>query len=74
MSEYTEHVWQEYHYKGYEPIHQREQIVRCAECRFSCFEGERCRKWKRTVALNDYEFMEVAAKVEPDGFCKWGER
>lgn len=30
---YTEHVYQEYHYKGYEPIHQREEIVRCRDCR-----------------------------------------
>lgn len=72
----SEHItdWQYSTNNGTMSIVVHEEIVRCAECRFSCFEGERCRKWKRIVALNDYEVMEVAVKVEPDGFCAWGER
>lgn len=53
---------------------QREEIVRCRDCRFSVYNGERCTVWMRTMKVNDYEYMEMPSKVEPDGYCKWGER
>ena len=34
MTEYTEHVYQEYHSKTYEPLHQREEVVRCRDCKW----------------------------------------
>lgn len=53
---------------------ESEPIVRCRDCKFSIYNGERCTFWKRTEKVNDYEYMDVAAEVEPDGFCAWGER
>lgn len=61
---YTEHVYQEYNCKDYEPIHQREEIIRCMDCK--CYTDDEmeychyCNKW--------------CEQVEPDGFCAWGER
>jgi hypothetical protein len=54
------YVEQQYtHFFGY-PI--TEEIVRCRDCRFSLAHGNGCgRNW------DIYD-------VEPDGFCKWGER
>lgn len=40
----------------------REKIVRCKDCRFSLAHGNGC---GRNQDIYD---------VEPDGFCKWGER
>lgn len=78
-AEYTEHVYQEYHYKGYEPIHQREEIVRCRDCKHFC-EDRRdtsigwidvfvcdSKQWSTSSLMPSHE-------VEPDGFCAWGER
>lgn len=62
-AEYTEHVYQEYHYKGYEPIHQLEEIVRCKDCR------------EYNPELYKHITCEMLGRyVEPDGFCAWGER
>ena len=63
-AEYTEHVYQEYHCKGYEPIHQREEIVRCRDCAHYTDDDMEyyhyCGNWCEQVELN--------------GFCAWGER
>ena len=75
-AEYTEHVYQEYHCKGYEPIHQREEIVRCRDCKHM----HTVRNW---LGMDVYECWlhadsETGAlgknRTEPDGFCSWGER
>lgn len=70
-AEYTEHIWQEYHYKGYEPIHQREEIVRCVDCAYFKSETDKfpalCRLWLSRNLSKQYG-------IEPDGFCAWGER
>ena len=41
---------------------QREEIVRCIDCKFSIAGGFGCGKW------SDFE------NVHPKGFCAWGER
>ena len=50
-----------------------EEIVRCRDCS-NYFEtpkrGCRCMYW---ITLDCYE-NPVPSKVEPDGFCSWGER
>lgn len=63
-AEYTEHVYQEYHYKGYDPIHQREEIVRCRDCKhYEDYTGCCMRR--------DYV---APMAVTESGFCAWGER
>ena len=47
---------------GYEPIAER--ITRCRDCIDGANDGTKC---TRTSILHP-------SKVEPDGFCKWGER
>ena len=47
---------------GWIPGEQREEIVRCRDCRFSLAHGNGC---GRNQDIYD---------AEPDGFCKWGER
>lgn len=75
-AEFTEHVYQEYHYKDYDPIHQREEIVRCRDCKYHEY---------MTVSYLDnplsvcYSEQWIGAEgdnplVVPNGFCKWGER
>lgn len=47
---------------------KRERIVRCLDCEwFDPFLGDLC---MRPDGNGDYMRFEV----EPDGFCKWGER
>lgn len=72
----SEHItdWQYDIGNGTYSIAVHEEIVRCRDCKFSIYNGERCTFWKRTEKVNDYEYMDVAAEVEPDGFCAWGER
>ena len=62
---YTEHIYQEYHYKDFEPIHQREEIVRCRDCigLVETWDGWECERFS-----GEYH------RAEPDGFCAWGER
>ena len=78
---YSEHVYQEYARGMHvEPIHQRERIVRCRDCKhFTANEefwieppqvpfpmigatSDNCDFWAGTKC-----------KVDPDGFCAWGE-
>ena len=63
---YTEHIYQEYHYKDFEPIHQREEIVRCRDCKFGVDGGKYCAEG----CADSWDWR----CVEPDGFCAWGER
>lgn len=65
-AEYTEHIYQEYHCTTYEPLHQHEEIVRCRDCKHF-MNGDLC---KLQDEWNEFHWLEV----EPDGFCKWGER
>ena len=69
MSEYTEHVYQEYHGKTYEPIRQREEIVRCRDCEYygisSEYAGWGCTRFK---------FGSWNKESLSNGFCAWGER
>lgn len=67
-AEYTEHVYQEYYCKSYEPIHQREEIVRCRDCVW--FDG----RPNYQLCRRDMSCDEIALYAEPDGFCAWGER
>ena len=53
----------------------RERIVRCRDCDFSQKDGTCCilfAGWEPVEGGDEYEL--VSADVEPDGFCKWGER
>lgn len=62
---YTEHIYQEYSYKHVSPIEQREEVVRCRDCKLLVKKGSRL-----YCDLNAGGFPEV----EPNGFCAWGER
>ena len=78
---YTEHVYQEYCCGSFvDPLHQREEIVRCRDCKHyqvvdEIFDGEDDTAvygcgilgWK--VASYGCE-----EPTDPDGFCAWGER
>ena len=48
-----------------EYIDQNQEIVRCRDCRFRCL--DECTRIDE--GFKDYWFA-----IEPDGFCKWGER
>ena len=73
---YTEHIYQEYHYKDYDPIHQREEIVRCKDCKH---------KELLNVSYSDNPLFVCLSEqwigaegdnplVKADGFCSWGEK
>lgn len=49
-------------------LSQHEQIVRCKDCMFF-LKGEYCWVW-----ADDKGDEEGYVYVEPDGYCKWGER
>ena len=52
-----------------------ERVVRCRDCDLSLKDGTRCiffAGWEPIAGGDEYEL--VNAEVEPDGFCKWGER
>ena len=49
---------------------KRESIVRCRDCKHSIAYGNGC----MFFAAGMGKFTETAMDVEPDGFCKWGER
>ena len=60
---YTEHVYQEYSCGSYvDPLHQREEIVRCKDCA----------RWRDACEWN--RFFNDLDLDEPLGFCAWGER
>ena len=48
---------------------QREEIVRCRDCRY--YREEWIRKLMRSVIYCDWL---DGVHIEPDGFCAWGER
>lgn len=53
----------------------KEELVRCRDCRHSNHGGTMCAffaSWEPVAGGDEYE--RVDAIVEPDGFCKWGER
>ena len=53
---------------------QREEIVRCRDCVYATDGCYGCRYFSHVDLAWDYRWKEVHAKVEPDGFCSWGER
>lgn len=75
---YTEHVYQEYSCGSFvDPLHQREEIVRCMDCKhynkhkwFDIVPGTPLGSDISDVCM----FFSSGVKVEPGGFCKWGER
>ena len=79
MMEATEHVYPtlgEYVSEMHAPVlagKPRERIVRCRDCRHSARGGYECWHFKSYVQVDEYEWEDVPADVEPDGFCKWGE-
>lgn len=60
---YTEHIYQEYHYKDFDPIHQREEIVRCRDC-----ESYQPEMYKHFTC----EYLHCL--TNPDDFCAWATR
>ena len=57
-----------------ERIAQLEEIVRCKDCGHSFKNGMRCRMFAEFAMCEETIPIEVDIEVEPDGFCKWGER
>ena len=50
-------------------------IVRCRDCKHSTGDGTCCWYFSHYEQVgDDHEWDEVPDDVEPDGFCKWGER
>ena len=70
---YSEHVYQEYVCGTHvEPIHQREDIVRCKDCVHADNDGYGCWYFGH-ILLNDEGMRRfVPGEVTPEGFCKWG--
>lgn len=64
-AEYTEHIYQEYHCKDYDPIHQREEIVRCKDCKHFVTD-----KFGDCCTLFDFEDV----KSMKEKYCAWGDR
>lgn len=49
----------------------REPVVRCRDCKYyGSYNGSWCRRTYEPVPSGTYDYQ----TVEPDGFCKWGER
>ena len=46
---------------------QREEIVRCCDCKEYRESDETCHSWQ-------WHNWDAAIEVEPDGFCAWGVR
>lgn len=44
--------------------HQKEEIVRCRDCRYASYDSRWCYRQTNADALF----------IRPDGFCAWGER
>lgn len=62
---YTEHVYQEYSCGSFtDPLHQREEIVRCKDCRY--YED-----YTGCCTRRDYI---APMAVTASGYCAWGER
>ena len=60
---YTEHVYQEYSCGSFvDPLHQREEIVRCRDCRYYSEYQDLCERLQPGMLV-----------MEADGFCAWGE-
>lgn len=53
---------------------KRELIVRCRDCNYVTDEGYGCKYFSHYEQGASYRWEDVLAEVEPDGFCKWGER
>lgn len=50
---------------------EREEIVRCRDCRYyGSYDGSWCCRTYEPVPSGTCDYQ----TVEPDGFCKWGER
>lgn len=73
MGEFSEHIYQELHGNSYTPLHQREEIVRCRDCKHY-YEAENYHPNGNYVMRCCKYFDAYNDEVEPDGFCAWGER
>ncbi len=51
-----------------------EEIVRCRDCEYATNDGYGCKLFSHYERGAYYQWEDVPAEVEPDGFCKWGER
>ena len=69
MTEYTEHVYKEYHGKTYEPLHQREEVVRCRDCKHYDTDDA-----ASEVYSNRYWCNKICRYMPSCGYCSWGER
>lgn len=63
---YTEHIYLEYSYKDVTPIRQREEIVRCMDCKYSGSSETRPGAIDCCWCLG--------RGVDPYGFCAWGKK
>ena len=56
-------------------IFQKEEVVRCRDCKHSANDGVKCYYFAATE-WNDYlrEYVELPSYVEPSGFCAWAVR
>lgn len=45
----------------------REEIIRCRNCEFAAYEGTEC------MRVDEWD-SSLWFPVEPNGFCKWGEK
>lgn len=52
----------------------REKLVRCRDCKYETDDGYGCKFFSHYEQGAYYQWEDVPAEVEPDGFCKWGER
>ena len=65
---YTEHVYQEYSCGSFvDPLHQREEIVRCRDCRHFSYGSD------NDTGSDWCDFHEHIA-WSCLGYCAWGER
>lgn len=52
----------------------REEIVRCRDCEHYDSLRDGCWWFAHAERQPDYSWADEPSDVEPDGFCKWGER
>lgn len=51
-----------------------EEVVRCRDCKHATDDGYGCKLFSHYERGAYYQWEDVPAEVEPNGFCKWGER
>ena len=61
-------------YDGNVPISAKREIVRCRDCEHFDSLRDGCWWFAHAERQSDYSWADEPSDVEPDGFCKWGER